>query len=233
MQPIRALTGYVAALPFLVEPFGSHLSPTYVVTKTNDDVPDASFAVGARVTTWNGIPFARAVDLYAETLTGGRPDARRARALETLTQRPLEYLPPPDELWVDIGYRLDTDDAGDADRTIRFEWRAIEPAKAITANNLIEMRTRRAINITSETARRARKLLFATALWERDQTDDHRPPKPTAGWPRASPTPSRHERSPPRTAHSDTYDCGPSTSNTPLVSSTRSPISCVRCPARA
>ena len=177
----QTLTGYVAALPFLVEPFGPHLSPTYLVTKTNDDVPDPDFAVGARLTTWNGIPFARAVDLYAETLTGGRPDARRARALETLTQRPLEYLPPPDELWVDIGYRLDTDDAGDPDRTIRFEWRAIEPAKALTADNLIEMRTRRAINITSETARRARKLLFATALWERDQTDDH-PTAKADGW---------------------------------------------------
>jgi len=168
----QTLTGQVAALPFLVEPFGSHLSPTYVVTKTSDDVPDASLAVGARVTTWNGIPFARAVDLYAETLTGGRPDARRARALETLTQRPLEYLAPPDELWVDIGYRPDTLNAGDPDLSIRFEWRAIEPARAITADNLIGMRTRRAISITSETARRARKLLFATALWERDQTDD-------------------------------------------------------------
>jgi Peptidase family S41 len=177
----QTLTGYVAALPFLVEPFGSHLSPTYVVTKITDDVTDPGFAVGARLTTWNGIPFARAVDLYAETLTGGRPDARRARAIETLTQRPLEYLSPPDELWVDIGYQLDTDDVGDPDRTIRFEWRAIEPAKALSADNLIEMRTRRAINITSETARRARKLLFATALWDRDQTDAH-PTSKDEGW---------------------------------------------------
>lgn len=177
----QMLTGYVAALPFLVERFGSHLSPTYVVTKTSDDVPDASFAAGVRVTTWNGIPFARAVDLYAETLTGGRPDARRARALETLTQRPLGYLPAPDELWVEIGYRPTTARSGDPDSTIRLEWQAIAPGRAVTADNLITMRTRRAISITSETARRARKLLFATALWDRDQTDDH----PTAkenGW---------------------------------------------------
>jgi len=177
----QTLAGYVAAMPFLVEPFGSHVAPTYLVTKINDDVTDPGFAVGARLTTWNGIPFARAVDLYAETLTGGRPDARRARAIETLTQRPLEYLSPPDELWVDIGYRLDTDDVGDPDHTVRFEWHAIEPAKALTADNLIEMRTRRAINVTSETARRARKLLFATALWDRDQTDDH-PSRKDEGW---------------------------------------------------
>jgi hypothetical protein len=177
----QTLAGYVAALPFLVEPFGAHLSPTYLVTKINDDVPDPDFVIGARLTTWNGIPFARAVDLYAETLTGGRPDARRARAIETLTQRPLEYLPPPDELWVDIGYRPDTDGVNDTHRTIRFEWHAIEPAKALTADNLVEQRTRRAINITSETARRARKLLFATALWDRDQTNDH-PTAKAGGW---------------------------------------------------
>ena len=105
------LTSYVAALPFLVEVFGPYRTPTYVVTKVTDDVSadKADFGVSARLTTWNGVPFGRAVDLYAETLTGGRPDARRARALETLTQRPLQYLPPPDERWVDVGYRLPDD----------------------------------------------------------------------------------------------------------------------------
>lgn len=168
----RDLAGYVAAIPFLVEPYGPHLSPTYVVTKTTSDVDDPDFTVGVHVTTWNGIPFARAVDLYADTLTGGRPDARRSRALETLTQRPLGYLPPPDELWVDIGYRTGTDSAADPDQTTRFHWTAIKPGKAITANQMIDTRTRRAISITSETARRARKLLFATELWDRDQTID-------------------------------------------------------------
>ena len=78
------------------------------------------------------------------------------------------------------------------------------------------MRTRRAIDITSETARRARKLLFATALWEHDQTNDaagrqgrrldgHQLLRRRLG-PKASP---------PRTARSATSGCGPSTSNTP------------------
>jgi hypothetical protein len=165
------LTPYVAALPFLVEVIGPYRTPTYVVTKITDDVTDDDFAVSARLTTWNGVPFGRTVDLYAEKLTGGRPDARRARALETLTQRPLQYLPPPDELWVDIGYRLPADPPDQPDRSIRFEWRAIAPAKAITADNLIVLRTRRAIDATSEAARRARKLLFATALWDQDATN--------------------------------------------------------------
>ena len=103
------LTSYVAALPFLVEVFGPHRAPTYVVTKVTDDVDDADFGVGARAHHLERCPLRPTVDLYAETLTGGRPDARRARALETLTQRPLQYLPPPDERWVDIGYRLPAD----------------------------------------------------------------------------------------------------------------------------
>ena len=178
------LTPYVAALPFLVEVFGPHRTPTYIVTKVSDDltddVPDTDFAPGVRLTTWNGVPFARTVDLYAESLTGGRPDARRARALDTLTQRPLQYLPAPDELWVDIGYRLPDDPAGHPDRSIRLEWRAIAPDKAITADDLIALRTRRAIDATSEAARRARKLLFATALW--DQDDTNRPAAKAGDW---------------------------------------------------
>lgn len=166
------LTPYVAALPFLAEVFGQHRTPTYIVTKVAADVDDDHFDVSARLTTWNGVPFARAVDLYAETLTGGRPDARRARALETLTQRPLQYLPPPDEFWVDVGFRLPADPAGEPDRSIRFEWRAIEPVKAVTADDLIVLRTRRAIDATSEAARRARKLLFATELWDQDHTSN-------------------------------------------------------------
>lgn len=174
------LTPYVAALPFLVEVFGEHRTPTYIVTKIADDVDSDDFAVGVRLTTWNGVPFARTVDLYAETLTGGRPDSRRARALETLTQRPLQFLPPPDELWVDIGFRPPADPPDQPDRSIRFKWRAIEPAKAVTADILIALRTRRAIDATSEAARRARKLLFATELWDRDDTN--RPAAKAGDW---------------------------------------------------
>jgi hypothetical protein len=175
------LTPYVAALPFLAEVCGPYLSPVYVVTKVTEDIDDPDFAVGARLITWNGVPFGRTVDLYAETLTGGRPDARRARALETLTQRPLQYLPPPDELWVEIGYRLPGDAEDRPDRSTRFAWRAIAPAKAITANDLVAVRTRRAIDATSEAARRARKLLFATALWDRDAAAD-RPSAKAGDW---------------------------------------------------
>ena len=110
-------TDHVAVLPFIVETCGPFLAPTYVVTKTTESV-DPEFAVGSRVTTWNGLPFDRAVDTYGDTLTGGRPDARRARALETLTQRPLNFLPPPAEKWVEIGFRHPDDLPRRKDRSI-------------------------------------------------------------------------------------------------------------------
>lgn len=173
-------TPYVATLPFLVEVYGGYRTPTYVVTKVSDSVDDEDFVPGVRVTTWNGIPFSRAIDLYADTLTGGRPDARRARALETMTQRPLAFLPQPDELWVDIGYRNPTTGDG-PDRTIRFEWRAVEPSTALTAPDMVELRTRRAVDATSETARRARKLLFQPELWQQETTRRERVAK-AAAW---------------------------------------------------
>lgn len=157
----------VAVLPFLVESYGEDLAPIYVVTKVSGTVDDEHFAEGVRLVTWNGVPFARALDLYADTLTGGRPDARRARALETMTQRPLAFLPQPDELWVDIGYRVsDDDEAGP--RTIRFEWRTVDPSATLAAPDQVVLRTRRAVDATSEAARRARKLLFQPALWQQE-----------------------------------------------------------------
>ena len=162
------LADYVAVLPFLVEPCGPYQTPTYVVTKI-DELDQPNFVEGAEVTSWNGVPFGRAVELYGETLTGGRPDARRARALQTLTQRPLQYLPVPDERWVEIGYHKPGDRPSQVERTIRFHWRVIAPDKALTAAKSIRLETHRAINATSEAARRARKLLFQPNLWQADK----------------------------------------------------------------
>ncbi|MCU1430576.1 MAG: hypothetical protein JWL83_4576 [Actinomycetia bacterium] len=162
-----SLDGYAATLPFLVEVCGPYLDPTYVVTKISETL-DPTFTVGVEVTSWNGVPFRRTVDLFAETLTGGRPDASRARALEVLTQRPLEFLPLPDEAWVEIGYR--SEPPGATEHSIRLEWRLVAPGDTLVADDPLSARTRKGINATSEAARRARKLLFATELWQHDRT---------------------------------------------------------------
>lgn len=171
--PDRRRANHVAVLPFLVEMYGPDLSPSYLVTKVSDTVTDPGFAPGARLVTWNGVPFSRALDLHADTLTGGRPDARRARALETMTQRPLTYLPQPDELWVDIGFHPPDEPDGET-RTIRFEWRTVDPSATPAAPDRVVLRTRRAVDATSEAARRARKLLFQPTLWQEEIDPLHR-----------------------------------------------------------
>ncbi len=159
----RTQTDAVARLPFLVEAFGSAEAPTYVVSKVaRRVVDDPHFGEGATIESWNGIPFDRAVDLHAEGETGGRPDARRARALETLTLRPLDYSVPPDEAWVLIGYR----DARNVAREVRFDWRVIYPERAPTAKRARgATRGRRGIHEAGEVVRRAKKLMFNPTLW--------------------------------------------------------------------
>ena len=102
------LRDQVAMLPFLVEQYGpdraavSGQQDQHRLPWTTRDVPARSRVLGMA---WNGMPFARAVEIHADLETGGRPDSRRSRALESLTFRALDYGPPPDEHWVIVGYR--------------------------------------------------------------------------------------------------------------------------------
>jgi hypothetical protein len=157
----------VATLPFLVEVYGPVDSPTYIVSKVDRrSVKDAHFVKRVQITHWNGVPFDRAVDLYAEVETGGRPDSRRARALESLTFRSLEYAPPPNEEWVVIAYK---DLKGKA-REVRFTWQGLDPQRAPTASRTLGSRSRRAINAAAEAVRRAKKFRFNHALWRAERT---------------------------------------------------------------
>jgi hypothetical protein len=153
----------VASLPFLVEAYGPEDNPTYVVSKVDRrSIRDRHFAVGVTIEYWNGIPFDRAVDLHAESETGGRPDARRARALESLTFRALKYGPPPDEEWVVVSYR----DRKNMTREIRLKWEGFDPLRAVAASRSLGTRVRRAIDAGAEAIRRAKKYRFNHALWQ-------------------------------------------------------------------
>jgi hypothetical protein len=166
-----SLAGRAAMLPFLVESYGPAARPRYIVSKVASDpslVGDDQFVPGVELRWWNAVPIDRAVDLHAEQETGGRPDSRRARALETLTLRALQFGPPPDEHWVVVGY---TDLEGN-ERDVRVDWRVVSPRKARTASNAASLGWRHyAIDPAAETARRVKKLLFAPHLW----LSDHAP----------------------------------------------------------
>jgi hypothetical protein len=156
----------VASLPFLVESYGPFENPSYVVSKIDRrSVRDPHFVVGVQLDHWNGVPFDRAVELHAETATGGRPDSRRARALESLTFRALEYAPPPNEEWVVIGYR----DLKDNLREIHLDWEGIDPKRVATASQTLASRSRRAISPALEDVRRAKKYRFNPRIWNAER----------------------------------------------------------------
>lgn len=178
------LAGETAMLPFLVEAYGSPAAPRYVVSKVASGparslVDDPRFVEGVELVSWNAVPIDRAVEIHAEQETGGRPDSRRARALETLTLRSLQFGRPPDEMWVDVGYRDPDDDPG-VEREVRIEWRVVSPRRARTAarpDRTGRAEMERAIDPAAEATRRTKKLLFAPEPW----LADHRGPATGSG----------------------------------------------------
>ena len=147
------LAGAAARLPFLVEQFGPDTAPRFIVSKViRQLVPDTQFSEGAELIEWNGVPIADAVRRRGESERGGRPDSAMARALDSLTFRPLGIGPPPDERWVIVGYRRHDDSAL---REHRFEWRFIDPGLRPTppTRRLRRLRRWRSIRIAPWCAR--------------------------------------------------------------------------------
>jgi C-terminal processing protease CtpA/Prc len=183
------LAGHTARLPFLVESYGPATAPSYVVSKVSAETGDPHFVAGVELEWWNGVPIDRAVEIYAQQETGGRPDSRRARALQTLTLRSLQFGRPPDEHWVIVGYR----DLGRSRREVRFDWRLVAPGRAPTASRSDHAEPLRrlamAIDPGAEAARRTKKLLFAPEPWLADQRAGSVGPAPAAP-PTPTPTPA-------------------------------------------
>lgn len=114
--------GKTAFLPFLVEEFFEGGEPRFMVSKVFAGFNHPTFAPGARIQHWNGIPIGRAVELNADRFAGSNEDARHARGLEALTIRPMGLSAPPDEGWVVVGYT-----AGGVAREIRIDWLVFSP----------------------------------------------------------------------------------------------------------
>lgn len=157
----------VASLPFLIESYGPLDDTTYIVSKVDRRaVKDKHFREAVEITHWNGIPFSRAVDLHGEVETGGRLDSRRARSLESLTFRALEYRPPPNEEWVDIDYI----DLERQKRSVRLNWEIFDPDLAPNAErDALATRFKRSIHLGAEAVRRAKKFRFNHALWQAEK----------------------------------------------------------------
>ncbi len=172
----------VLALPFLVEQYGTYQRPHFMVTKVSEEFMTAhpDFRPGVTLDRWNAVPFARAVDIYADRETGGRPDSRRARALESMTFRALRYGPPPDEEWVDLRFRTPRGRTG----AVELRWTPLRPGKAPTAVQAgSHAGLRQAVDPAAEAVRRAKKRLFAADLWRAERLRAAGRPAPVADAP--------------------------------------------------
>ncbi|MDP9463574.1 MAG: S41 family peptidase [Actinomycetota bacterium] len=164
------LAGSAARLPFLVEQFGSDSAARFIVSKIIPElVSDSEFIEGVEIVEWNGVPIADAVRRRGESERGGRPDSAMARALDSLTFRPLGIGPPPDERWIIVGYRSGDDDPI---REHRFDWRFIYPGPAPdAAHPTAPAAAATAIHPDRALVRRAKKLSFNSELWQTERRD--------------------------------------------------------------
>lgn len=86
-----------AVLPFLIARCFVGDRPQYVVKALTFGFSHAQFKRGVEVTHWNGTPIARALEIAAGLIGGSNPAARHARAVASLTTRPMALLAPPSE----------------------------------------------------------------------------------------------------------------------------------------
>lgn len=114
-----------AFLGILVERYGADEDPRWVVTKTFDHLTgDPHLVVGAEITHWNGTPMSIAVERNAGREAGSNKAASLARGLENMTIRAIGMSLPPDEDWVQLTYRV-----GSEEHETRLPWRVFESAE--------------------------------------------------------------------------------------------------------
>jgi hypothetical protein len=107
-----------ASLPFRVETCVEAGKVVYLVAGLATGFQHPTFTAGVELHYWNGMPIERAVEITADRHAGSNTDARWARALAGLTQRPLVIAPPPDEEWVIIDYKA----LDGSNQQIRLDW---------------------------------------------------------------------------------------------------------------
>jgi len=122
--PSGPQTGPFAFLGILLEQYWEVEEPHWMVSKVFAHLTgDPHLVPGAEVLHWNGSPIAVAVARAAEQAAGANAAARNARGLDSMTFRTPALSPPPDEDWVDLGYRIDG-----STHEVRIPWRGFDTA---------------------------------------------------------------------------------------------------------
>jgi len=158
----QPFAGTIAHLPFLLERVRDGGLDRYLVTHVRDGFAAPPFGVGARVTHWNGVPIARAVELNGLRFAGSNRAATLARGLESLTIRPLRLHLPPDEDWVVVTYRTPQQPDDAQPHELRVEWRVVDNLPPVGDLDAIStFAANAALDLDADERNRAKKLLFA------------------------------------------------------------------------
>jgi hypothetical protein len=147
-----------ASLPFRVETCLEEGKLVYLVAGLATGFQHPTFTAGVELQHWNGMPIERAVEIAADRHAGSNMDARWARGLAGLTQRPLVIAPPPDEEWVIIDYKaLDGNH-----QQIRLDWLVVGlPPAAVSGPETSAPAVAAGLDLETELTQRARRILFA------------------------------------------------------------------------
>lgn len=147
-----------ASLPFRVESCFEEGRLLYLVAGLATGFRHETFAAGVEIQYWNGMPIERAIEIAADRHAGSNADARWARGLAGLTQRPLCTTPPPDEEWVIIDYKA----LDGSYRQIRLDWLVTGlPSAAVSTSRPEASAVGAGLDIETELTQRARRILFA------------------------------------------------------------------------
>jgi hypothetical protein len=104
------------------------------------------------------MPIERAVEIAADRHAGSNTDARWARGLAGLTQRPLAIAPPPDEEWVIIDYKA----LDGTNLQIRLDWLVVGLPAAVASTSMpAGAAVGTGLDLETELVQRARRILFA------------------------------------------------------------------------
>ena len=149
--------GVVASLPFRVETCVEK-KQIYIVAGVATGFQHPTFQPGVELRYWNGVRIDHAVENAADRFAGSNVDARLARGLAGLTQRPLVIAPPPDEEWVIIGFKA----LDGSDQEIRVDWLVTGlPVDAEEVTGTVTTSGAAGLDIETELIQRLRRILFA------------------------------------------------------------------------
>ncbi len=150
----------VAFLPFDVEEYFEGGETHWIASHFMQGFAPDHFEPGVEITSWNGIPIARAIDVIASQHAGSNLPARHARGVDGLTMRQLVRQLPPDELFVLVGYT----DLNGNQRELRQDWLVsplLPDTSGVDANAANVDAACLGLDIELDISRRMKTMLFA------------------------------------------------------------------------